>query len=62
MAQVLGEVRDRPMQLPLFREVEFAVGENFASTSCNSSSDNSSLRTSSRGQFVKENVSLDLHL
>lgn len=62
MAQVLGEVRDRPMQLPLFREVEFAVGANFASTSWNSSSDNSSLHTSSRGQFVKENVSLDLHL
>ncbi|KAJ4750391.1 Zinc finger protein 8 [Rhynchospora pubera] len=62
MSQVLGEVRERPMQLPLFREVEVAGGANFASPSCNSSSGNSSSLTSSQGQFAKENVSLDLHL
>lgn len=62
MAQVLGEVRERPMQLPLLRDVEVAVGANFTSTSCISSPNNPSSHNSSRGQFVKENVSLDLHL
>jgi hypothetical protein len=62
MTQALGEVRERPMQLPLLREVEIAVGANFTPTSCNLAPDNPSSHNSSRGQFVKENVSLDLHL